>query len=169
MRGYHIPKSRIFFIIMGLLFFLEQVSAYIHGVLCVSPAFHAYDTYFEGSIQTVVEEDGLVVYQEGVNLTQVLVPNDLLTTDLDGSADVTTIFKVGKHTCVLHGQWSSQGDYPPNQPQVTSITCHDRVWTITSSDPQYKSLIVTGDLHPPNPMDYSVNFYNLYGKYCGAY
>ncbi|KAK9371148.1 hypothetical protein V1509DRAFT_4356 [Lipomyces kononenkoae] len=169
MRVYNMPSSGIILIILGVLFLLGQVSAYIHGTLCVIPVFFSYDTYFEGSIQTVEEEDGLLVYQDGANLTQMVVPNDLLTTDLDGSADVTTIFKVGKHTCRLHGQWSSQGDVPPNQPSLSTITCDNRVWKITSSDPEYKSLLITGNLHPTNPMDYNANFYNMFGKYCGSY
>ncbi|KAK9234290.1 hypothetical protein V1525DRAFT_67387 [Lipomyces kononenkoae] len=170
MRGYYVPSSRIVFIIIGVLFLLEQVSAYIHGTLCVSGVYFSYETYFEGSIQDVEDYPGLVVYQEGVNLTQVLQPNDLLTTDLDGSVDVTTNFKVGKHTCTLYGQWSSQGgNGPVNQPHVTKITCSHRAWTITSSDTGYTSLIVIGNLNPPNPMDYYGSFYNLYGKYCGSY
>ncbi|KAK9427624.1 hypothetical protein V1505DRAFT_379581 [Lipomyces doorenjongii] len=172
MRGYSIPNSRIVFIIIGVFVLLERVSAYIHGTLCVSAVFFSYDTYFEGSIQSVEEEVALVVYQEGVNLTQTLVPNDLLTTDLVGSTHVTAIFKVGKHTCTLYGQWSSQAPGSPvPQPHVTEITCPstDRDWTITSSDTAYTSLIVIGNLHPPNPQDYYANFYNLYGKYCGSY
>ncbi|KAK9481935.1 hypothetical protein V1527DRAFT_477998 [Lipomyces starkeyi] len=172
MWGFYIPKIWIVPIIVALLFLLEQVSAYTHGTLCISAVFHTYDTYFEGSIQTVLEEDGLLVYQaDGVDLSQVLRPDDLLIDDLDGSANVRTIFKVGRHVCTLHGQWSSQGDIPPSIPHVTSITCpgSDRVWHITSSDAAYKSVILIGNTNPPNPMDFYMNGYNLFGKYCGSY
>ncbi|KAK9323694.1 hypothetical protein V1517DRAFT_319589 [Lipomyces orientalis] len=154
---------------MALLFLLEPVSAYVHGILCVSAVFHAYDLYFDGRIQTVLEESGLVVYQEGVDLTTVMGPGALLLDDLAGSAKVLTIFKVGAHVCTLHGQWNSQG-IPPYPPQVSKVTCPGttRVWTITSSDPDYSKSFQIGN-HSPNPYDYYLNSYSLYGKYCGSY
>ncbi|KAK9323693.1 hypothetical protein V1517DRAFT_319584 [Lipomyces orientalis] len=166
----YVPKSRIAAIIIALLYLLEPVSAYVRGILCVSAVFHSYDTYFEGSVQTVVEEGGLVVYQEGVDLTTVIVPNDLYTyPDLSGSAKVPTIFKVGVHTCTLYGQWQS-GGIPPYPPQVSKVTCPGttRVWTITSSDPNYSKFFQIGN-DSPNPYDYYMNSYTLYGKYCGSY
>ncbi|KAK9366197.1 hypothetical protein V1509DRAFT_674226 [Lipomyces kononenkoae] len=172
MRGNNVPSSGIVFIILGVLFLLEHVSAYIHGTLCVSGVFFSYETYLDGSIQSVGEEPGLVVYQQGVDLSQVLGSVDLLTADLRGSAEVTTIFKVGRHTCTLHGQWSAEGgDAAVNQPQVTSITCPgtDRDWIITSADPKYTSLVTVGNLNPPNPEEFGVSFFNMYGLYCGSY
>ncbi|KAK9326649.1 hypothetical protein V1520DRAFT_261593, partial [Lipomyces starkeyi] len=103
-------------IIITFLYLLEIVSAYDHGTLCVSAVYHAYDTYFQGRIETVVEESGLGVSQEGVDLTKVMTPDDLVIVDLIGSARVRTEFKVGIHVCTLHGQWSSQFQIPPLAP-----------------------------------------------------
>ncbi|KAK9252427.1 hypothetical protein V1507DRAFT_224085 [Lipomyces tetrasporus] len=100
----YVPKSRIAPIIMVLLYLLGPVSAYVRGTLCVSAVFHSYETYFDGSVQTVVEESNLVVYQEGVDLTITIVSNYYLIDDLAGSAKVPAIFKVGVHVCTLHGQ-----------------------------------------------------------------
>ncbi|KAK9482977.1 hypothetical protein V1527DRAFT_414264, partial [Lipomyces starkeyi] len=151
---------------------LEIVSAYGHGTLCVSAVYHAYDTYFEGSIQTVVEESGLVVFQEGVDLTQVMAPDDLLIVDLIGSARVRTEFKVGIHHCTLHGQWSSQFEIPPLVPTISSITCGfqglDRTWSITSSNPSYRNFFSIGN-NSPDPTSFYMNYYTLYGLYCGSY
>ncbi|KAK9342164.1 hypothetical protein V1522DRAFT_461052 [Lipomyces starkeyi] len=159
--GGFIPKSRIAPIIITFLYLLEIVSAYEH-------VFHSYDTYFEGSIQTVVEEDGLVVYQEGVDLTK--GPDYLLIDDLIGSATVPTTFKVGTHVCTLHGQWSSKGDVPPSVPHISKITCAgtDRIWSITSSDTGYSKFFQIGN-NSPNPIYFYMNSYTLFGKYCGSY
>ncbi|KAK9241873.1 hypothetical protein V1506DRAFT_160528 [Lipomyces tetrasporus] len=168
--GGYIPKSRIAAIIMALLYLLAPVSAYEHGKMCVSAVFHSYDTYFDGSVQTVVEESGLVVYQDGVDLTTVMGPGLLLIDDLVGSAKVLAMFKVGAHFCTLYGQWDSKFEIPPLVPQVSKITCFgtNRVWTITSSDPGYTKFFHI-DHTSPNPMDYYSNAYTLYGKWCGSY
>ncbi|KAK9489230.1 hypothetical protein V1508DRAFT_428653 [Lipomyces doorenjongii] len=167
--GGYIPKSRIAPIIITLLYLLGIVSAYEHGTLCVSAVFHTYDIYLDGTIQSVIEESGLVTYQEGVNLTAVLVPNDLLTDDLTGSAKVHTLLKVGTHYCTLHGKWPSQADTPPSVPHISNITCDgtDRIWSITSSDEAYYIFIQIGTDSPITAFD--MNNYNLYGKYCGSY
>ncbi|KAK9427108.1 hypothetical protein V1505DRAFT_72404 [Lipomyces doorenjongii] len=163
-------RGRIAPIIIAFLYLLEIVSAYEHGTLCVSRVYHAYDTYFEGDVQTVVEESGLVVYQDGVDLTTVMRPDYLLIDDLTGSAEVPTEFKVGTHVCTLHGQWNSEFTIPPLVPSISEITCPGttRIWSITSSDASYYKFFQIGN-NSPNPMDFYMNYYTLYGKYCGSY
>ncbi|KAK9371459.1 uncharacterized protein V1513DRAFT_455695 [Lipomyces chichibuensis] len=164
------PASRVASIIITFLCLLEIVSAYEHGRLCVSAVFHGYDTFFEGSIQTVVEESGLVVYQEGVDLTKVMRPDYLLIDDLNGSAKVHTEFKVGTHTCTLHGHWSSRFEIPPLVPSISRITCagSDRIWYMTSSNPSYYNFFQIGN-NSPDPTLFYMNYYTMYGMYCGSY
>ncbi|KAK9242216.1 hypothetical protein V1506DRAFT_548304 [Lipomyces tetrasporus] len=154
-----LPKRRIAAVIMALLYLLAPVSAYVQGVLCVSAVFHSYTV--EGYPDPVVEESGLVVFQDGVDLRTVMRADLLLIDDLVGSATVHTIFKVGVHDCTLYGQWNSAGDIPPFVPRVSKITCPgtDRVWTLTSSDPGYSDYFSDG----------SGNDYTLFGKWCGSY
>ncbi|KAK9246142.1 hypothetical protein V1522DRAFT_269674 [Lipomyces starkeyi] len=164
--GVYVPKSRIFPIIMTLLYLFETVSAYEHGRLCVSAVYHLLDAdpNGHGEFSTVVEESGLVVYQEGVDLN--VMPFSLLLTDVTGSARVSTTFKVGIHVCTLHGRWDSLLAYPPLVPYISNITCGgtDRIWSITSSDARYRKSLQIG----PNS-GYYMDSYDLFGMYCGSY
>ncbi|KAK9384328.1 hypothetical protein V1515DRAFT_612056 [Lipomyces mesembrius] len=167
-----VPKIRIApIIVITFLYLLEIVSAYEHGKLCVTAVFHGYETYFDGSIQTVVEECGLVVYQDGVNLTKVMRPDYLLLVDLIGSAKVPTEFKFGTRVCALHGHWDSQFTIPPWVPYISRITCGgtDRIWSITSSDAGYRDFFMIGNNPPNDPTAYYMDYYTMYGKYCGSY
>ncbi|KAK9342725.1 hypothetical protein V1522DRAFT_357852 [Lipomyces starkeyi] len=169
--GWNTPKSRRIAPIMMvlLLYLLQVVAAYKKGVLCVSAVMWTYDVYVDGDVQQVTEASGLVVYQDGVDLTEEMVPNYLLIKDLVGSAKVLTLFKVGGRFCTLHGQWNSQ-PIPPVAPDVSHVTCPgtDRVWTLTLSDPNYYKIFGIGSTSP-FPQDYYMNSYSLYGKYCGSY
>ncbi|KAK9327304.1 hypothetical protein V1520DRAFT_57667 [Lipomyces starkeyi] len=168
----YIRKGRIVPIIVAVLFLLKPISAYIHGTLCIYGVFFAESIYFDGSVQSVDEEDALLVYQEGVDLAQVLSSSYLLIHGFEGSTNVPVIFEVGVHVCTLHGSWFWNFDQiPPPIPYVTNITCPgtDRVWVITSSDPEYRGLITTGNVSPADPRDTAGEYYNLFGKYCGSY
>ncbi|KAK9372459.1 uncharacterized protein V1513DRAFT_452282 [Lipomyces chichibuensis] len=152
-------------IIMTLLYLFGTVSAYDRGRLCISAVYHLMDAdpFGNGDWGTAVEECGLLVYQEGVDLN--LKPISLLVTDVDGSAKVSTTFKVGLHICTVHGTWDSTLSDPPSAPSISKITCSgtNRVWPITSSDAGYRKSLSRPQ--SPNIMD----AYELFGMYCGSY
>ncbi|KAK9482460.1 hypothetical protein V1527DRAFT_476253 [Lipomyces starkeyi] len=168
--GGYFRKSRIFPIIITLLYLLEIVSAYERGRLCVSAVYHTYDIYMNGDLNPVVEETGLFVYQEGVDITTVIGPGLLLIDDLTGSAKVPTSFKVGTHFCTLYGDWKSGNNYPPLVPSISTIKCGgtNRIWSITSSDAGYFKFFQIGSNSGPPEYRY-MNAYSVFGKYCGAY
>ncbi|KAK9349626.1 hypothetical protein V1505DRAFT_151017 [Lipomyces doorenjongii] len=155
--GGNIPKSRMAPTIIALLYLLGMVSAYNHGRLCVSAVYHTYDI---GLPEPVVEETGLFVYQDGVDITTVIGPGNLLIDDLKGSAKVETYFKIGAHSCTLYGNWKSGNNYPPLVPSISTIKCagSDRIWSITSSDAGYFKFIHIGS-----------DAFSVFGKYCGSY
>ncbi|KAK9481483.1 hypothetical protein V1527DRAFT_143535 [Lipomyces starkeyi] len=154
-------------IIMTLLYLFGTVSAYERGRLCISAVYHLMDAdpTGNGDWYTATEENGLLVYQEGVDLD--VNPISLLVTDVDGSAKVSATFKVGLHVCTVHGTWDSTlSGTPPSPPSISKITCGgtNRVWSITSSDAGYRKSL---DRRPH--LTYIMDAYELFGMYCGSY
>ncbi|KAK9481609.1 hypothetical protein V1527DRAFT_100559 [Lipomyces starkeyi] len=164
----YIPKSRMAPIVMALLYLLGMASAYNHGRLCVSAVYHKYDIYYNGDFVPVREESGLLVYQDGVDITN--VAGYQMTDDLTGSAKVQTVFKVGAHSCTLYGNWKSGNYNPPRVPSISKIKCagSDRIWSITSSDADYSKFIEFSN--EPGEGEYQYrNAFTVFGRYCGSY